>query len=105
MTASNTAGGAARTATGATSFAPALSELLQAGLRYASAKASRKLEDWAADLNEFVASGGSATQAVVEGLKAELRGKNPVWAAVKGAWSGASPQGKLAIVLILLVAL
>ncbi len=104
MTASSTASGAATTATGATGFAPALSELLQAALRYATVKASRKLEHWAADLNDLVASGGPATQAVAEGLTAKLSGKNPVWAAIKGAWSGASLKAKLAVVLILLVA-
>jgi glycerol-3-phosphate acyltransferase PlsY len=52
-----------------------------------------------------VASGSPTTQAVVEGLKATLGGKNPVWAAIKGAWSRASLKLKLAVVLILLVTL
>jgi hypothetical protein len=70
-----------------------------------AAKASRKVEDWADDPNDFVASGGPATQAVFAGLGAKLRGKNPVWAAIKGAWSGARPQLKLAVVLILILTL
>ncbi|WP_327002550.1 hypothetical protein OHA72_46740 [Dactylosporangium sp. NBC_01737] len=105
MTASNTASGATKSAPVATSLAPALSDLREAALRYAAAKASRKVEDWADDLNDFVASRGPTTQAVFEGLKAKLRGKNPVWAAIKGAWSGASPALKLAVVLILTLAL
>jgi hypothetical protein len=103
MTASTTASGATKSAPAATSLASALSDLRRAALRYATAKASRKVEDWADDLNDFVASGGPTTQAVFEGLKAMLRGKNPVWAAIKGAWSGASPGLKLAVVLVMVL--
>ncbi|WP_426505518.1 hypothetical protein ACPPVO_47525 [Dactylosporangium sp. McL0621] len=105
MTAANTASGATKSAPGATSLASALSDLREAALGYATAKASRKMEDWADDLNDVVASRGSTTQAVFEGLKAKLRGKNPVWAALKGAWSGTSPEVKLAVVLILILML
>src|SRR3954467_1837650 len=105
MTASNTASGATKSAPVATILAAALSDLRDAALRYATAKASRKVEDWAEDLNDFVASEGPTTQAVFEGVKAKLRGKNPVWAAIKGAWSGASPELKLAVVLILTLTL
>ncbi|TDO68382.1 hypothetical protein EV651_102301 [Kribbella sp. VKM Ac-2571] len=103
MTVSNTAIGATKSAPAATSLAPALSDLQEAALLYATAKVSRKVEDWADGLNDFVASGGPTTQAVFAGLGAMLRGKNPVWAAIKGAWSGASPQLKLAVVLILIL--
>src|SRR3954447_10585150 len=105
MTASNTVGGATRSAPVATNLSAALSDLRDAALRYATVKASRKVEDWAEDLNELVASGGPTTQAVFEGVKAKLRGKNPVWAAIRGAWSGASPKLKLAVVLILILTL
>jgi hypothetical protein len=105
MTASNTASGATKSAPVATSLAPALSDLREAALRYATAKASRKVEDWADHLDEFVARGGPITHAVFEGLKAKLRGMNPVWAAIKGAWSGASAGLKLAVVLILILTL
>jgi len=104
MTASNTASGA-KSACVATSLAPALRDLQEAALRYATAKASRKAEDWADDLNNFAASRGPITQAVFEGLKAKLLGKSPVWAAIKGAWSGTSPQLKLAVLLILILML
>lgn len=105
MTASNAAGGAIRSAPVAASLAPALRGLREAALRYATAKASRKVQDWADDLNDFVAGRGSTTQAVFEGLKAKLRGKNPVWAAIKGAWSGTSTELKLAVVLIVVLTL
>jgi hypothetical protein len=105
MTASNTASGATKSAPVSMSLTAALGDLRDAALRYAAVKASRKVEDWAEDLREFVASGGPATQAVFEGVKAKLQGKNPVWGAIKGAWSGASPQLKLAVVLILILTL
>ncbi|MER7284019.1 hypothetical protein ABT369_57385 [Dactylosporangium sp. NPDC000244] len=105
MTPSSTATGATKGAPAATSLAPALSDLREAALQYATAKASRKVEHWADDLNDFVASRGPTTQAVFEGLKAKLLGKNPVWAAIKGAWSGTSPEVKLAVVLILILTL
>ena len=105
MTASNTASDATKSAPVATSLAPALGDLREAALLYAIAKASRKVEDWADDLNDFVASGGPTTQAVAGGLKAMLLGKNPVWAAIKGAWSGASTGLKLAVLLILILTL
>jgi hypothetical protein len=105
MTESNTASGATMSASVATSLAPALSDLREAALQYATAKASRKVEDWADDLNDFVASGGPIMQSVFDGLHAKLRGNSPVWAAIKGAWSGASPKLKLAVVLILILTL
>jgi hypothetical protein len=105
MTASNTASGAAKSVTVATSLAPALGNLRDAALRYAAAKASRKLGDWADDLNDFVANASPTMRAVVEGLRAKPLGKNPVWAAIKGAWSAASFEQKLAVVLILIMAL
>ncbi|WP_432941548.1 hypothetical protein ACQPXM_33835 [Kribbella sp. CA-253562] len=105
MTAPNTASGATNSASVATSLAPALSDLREASLRYATVKASRKVEDWADDLRGFAATGGPATQAAFAGLQAKLRGNNPVWAAIKGAWSGASPWLKLAVVLILILTL
>lgn len=104
MTASNTASGAKSAAT-ATSLASALRDLQEAALRYAAAKVSRKVEDWADDLNDFAASRGPTTQAVFEGLKAKLRGTNPVWAAIKGAWSGTSLELKLAVLLVLILTL
>ena len=68
MTASTTASVATKSAPVATSLAPALSDLREAALQYAVAKASRKVEDWADDLSDFVAGGGPTTQAVAGGL-------------------------------------
>jgi len=94
---------ASNTDGGPTSLAPALSDLGRAALRYATAKVSRKLEDWADELSDLVTSGGPIAQAVFQGLAAKLLGKNPVWAAIKGAWSGASPWLRVTVVLLLVL--
>jgi hypothetical protein len=45
-----------------------------------------------------LAEGGAANKAGAEGLKAGLHGKNPVWAAVGGAWQSGTPVVRAAIV-------
>lgn len=46
-----------------------------------------------------VAEGGDAKQqAGARGIQAGLQGKNPVWAAIKGAWTGGGTKVKMAIV-------
>jgi hypothetical protein len=63
------------------------------------------------DVADDVAEGGDArTQAGVRGVQAGLHGTNPVWAAIKGAWTGGGPGVRTAIVVagvavILLLAL
>ena len=42
--------------------------------------------------------GGATRKAGAEGVKASLHGKNPVWAAVKGAWEAGTPVVRAAIV-------
>jgi hypothetical protein len=79
--------------------------VLEATLQKVTAKASQKTEDWSRDLESVAASGGAAGQAGLRGATAELHGKNPIWAAVKGAWSGASVKLKLAAVLFLVLLL
>lgn len=49
-------------------------------------------------LDEAGSTGGATQQAGARGLLAGLRGKNPVWAAVKGAWSGGGATVRAAIV-------
>jgi hypothetical protein len=105
MTATNTATGPTKSVPVATSLVRAMGDLRDAALRYAAAKASRKIGHWADDLNDVLATGSPITRAVVEGLQAKLLGKNPVWAAIKGAWSAASFNQKLAVVLTLIVML
>jgi hypothetical protein len=88
-----------------TTPASAVRDVLEATLHKMTAKASQKTEDWSRDLEAVAASGGAKAQAGLRGAKAELQGKNPVWAAVKGAWNGASVKLKLAAVLLLVLLL
>src|SRR6476659_1908860 len=44
-----------------------------------------------AGLDELAEGGGAKEKAGAEGVKAGLHGKNPVWAAVKGARQGGTP--------------
>lgn len=89
----------------------AFSDVMSAALGVVAAK----VDDWTAKLNA-VATGGDASDAVdnvaddlaeggnakhqagVRGVQAGLVGKNPVWAAIKGAWTGGSTAVKVAIV-------
>ena len=117
---------AATTSTNTASISPltpggAFSEVISSALGVVSAKVddwTDKLEDVAAGKEEAVGKladdlaegGGAKEQAAVRAVEAELVGKNPVWAAVKGAWSGAGTGVKVAIVaavvaLVLLVVL
>ena len=74
---------AARTSRPSDSPAAAFTRVVTTSLEYAMAKAS---------------GGGARQQAGVKGVQAGLRGKNPVWAAIKGAWSGGGEMVKAAIV-------
>jgi hypothetical protein len=49
-------------------------------------------------LDAVAESGGAAQAAGAEGIKAGLHGKNPAWAAVRGAWNAGSPAVRAAIV-------
>jgi hypothetical protein len=42
--------------------------------------------------------GGAQRQAGVRGVQAGLLGKNPVWAAIKGAWTGGGTAVRVAVV-------
>lgn len=75
-----------------------------------------KVDDWTHKLNGVAAGAGGATarvddvaddlaeggnaqrQAGVRGVQAGLLGKNPVWAAIKGAWTGGGTAVKAAVV-------
>ena len=81
----------------------------------AAAKLSGTVDDWTDRLND-VASGsrhgladatgaaGAKGQAVAAGATAAVTGKNPLWAALNGAWSGASTGVKATIVAALVAA-
>lgn len=105
MTSSAVAGGAVEGASVSADLAPAFGRLVGALLQATAVKLSHKTDEWIREMDEFAASEGATVQAGYEGLKARLRGKNPAWAALKGAWSGASVQLRLAAVLILVLVL
>jgi len=99
--------------------AGAFTSVLNAAVGSASAKLEQRVGGWADKLND-VATGGDASgglpaladkgldelsegggakqKAGAEGVKAGLHGKNPVWAAIKGAWQGGTPVVRAAIV-------
>lgn len=99
--------------------AGAFASVLNAAVGSAAAKLERTVGTWADKLDEVaggggpsggvaaladagldaLADGGGAGQkAGVEGVKASLHGKNPVWAAVKGAWQAGTPVVRAAVV-------
>ena len=49
-------------------------------------------------LDELAEGGGAKQKAGAEGVKAGLHGRNPVWAAIKGAWQGGTSAVRAAIV-------
>ena len=51
-----------------------------------------------AGLDDLGEGGGAKQTAGAAGAKAGLHGKNPFWAAVKGAWRGGTPVVRAAIV-------
>ncbi|HEX3336077.1 MAG TPA: hypothetical protein VHS54_06405 [Jatrophihabitans sp.] len=97
--------GASRAEPAATAAGSALRDVLEASLHYLNGKVAQKTERWAAQLDEQEATRGSAEQAGYEGIKAGLQGRNPIWAAIKGAWAGASGPLKLVAVLFLVLVL
>lgn len=105
MTASEVAGDTVERASFSSDLAPALGRLAEAALQAAAAKLSHKVDDWIRKIEEYAASEGATGRAALEGLKAHLLGKNPVWAAMKGAWWGASVPLRVIAVLVLLLGL
>jgi len=99
--------------------AGAFTSVLSAVVGIAAAKLERKVVVWSDKLNG-VASGGSSSEGLAaladegldelaegagaaekagaEGAKAVLHGKNPIWAAIKGAWQAGTPGVRAAII-------
>jgi hypothetical protein len=76
----------------------AFSRVVTTAVEYAVAKASRTVDAWTHQLTKEAEEAGATQRAGVRGAQAALRGENPVWAAVKGAWSGSTAAVKAAIV-------
>ena len=114
-TTTTTTTGAAR----AVSPAGAFTSVLSAAVQGAAASLEHTVESWTAKLNgvaggsdvsdglvsladegldELAKGGGAKEKAGAEGLKAKLEGKNPLRAAIAGAWSAGTPVVRAAIV-------
>lgn len=99
--------------------AAAFTSVLNAAVGSAAAKLERKATDWTDKLNDIAGghdtsaalteladegldevadAGGVKEKAGAEGVKASLHGKNPIWAAIKGAWEAGTPVVKAAII-------
>jgi len=99
-------------------------DALNSTLGGATAKLSSKVDEWTDRLNDVASGtarklyseigeqaakgledatgdGGAKEQAITEGVAASLRGKNPFWASLKGAWSGGNAFVRAAIVTAL----
>ena len=110
------------TASPSSSPGAAFSQVLSAAVDFAVSKATQATEGWTEKLNHIASGGGpesddgsggglvddmlekgadgedAKTQAGLKGAQAAMQGKNPVWAAIKGAWAGGSVAVKAALV-------
>jgi hypothetical protein len=78
-------------------------ELVQAGVAYLAARVTKAITDAADGLDQLVTPHGALEHATVSGVQAAVAGQNPLWAAVKGAWSGGTITTRV-IMLLLAVA-
>jgi hypothetical protein len=105
MTATGVAGTRVERDSVSSALAPALGRLTEAARQAATAELSHLADRWNRGIEEHAASEGAAGRAGYEGIRAYLLGKNPVWAALKGAWTGASVRLRVAAVLVLVLVL
>ena len=49
-------------------------------------------------IDALAEGGGAKEKAGAEGIKAGLHGRNPIWAAIKGAWEAGTPAVRAAII-------
>ncbi len=73
---------------------------MQAGVAYVAARAAKAIEDAADGLDQLVTPNGPLEHATVSGIQAAVAGQNPLWAAVKGAWSGGTITTRVVMVLL-----
>ena len=81
----------------ADSPAGAFTSILNAAVGNAAASLEQKAAGWA-DKLDGIAGGGTKEKAGAAGVKAVVRGKNPVWAVIKGAWQAGTPAVRAAII-------
>jgi len=94
---SSTARPATEGARTADSPAGAFTSILNTAVGTAASSLERKVGGWA-DRLEGVSGGGAKEKAGAAGVTAVVRGKNPVWAVIKGAWEAGTPAVRAAII-------
>jgi hypothetical protein len=83
----------------------AFARVVSTAVEYGVAKASRTADGLTRKLTTGAEEAGAPQRAGLRGAQAALEGKNPVWAAVKGAWSGGTATVRAAIVTALVTLL
>jgi hypothetical protein len=78
--------------------ADAFTRVLSTAVEYGVAKVSRTAGAVTQKVTTGADEAGAPQRAGLAGAQAALRGDNPVWAAIKGAWSGSTAAVKAAIV-------
>jgi hypothetical protein len=61
---------------------------------------AKATEDSADGLDRLLAPRGPLEHATVSGIQAAVAGQNPLWAAVKGAWSSGTVKTRIVMVLL-----
>ena len=56
-------------------------------------------------IDALAEGGGAKEKAGAEGIKAGLHGRNPIWAAIKGAWKAGTPAVRAAIISAVVAAI
>ena len=105
MTATVGAESAARTSPPSATPGAAFTRVVSTAVEYGVARASRTADALTRKLATGADEAGAPQRAGLAGAQAALRGDNPVWAAIKGAWSGGTATVKAAIVAALVALL
>jgi hypothetical protein len=95
-----TAAGTEHTTNAPASSSPgaAFARVVSTAVEYGAARTSHTVDAWTQKLTKGADEAGASQRAGLRGAQAALRGENPVWAAIKGAWTGSTVAVKAAIV-------
>lgn len=96
-------GATAATDTGAPTAGERLRDVAVALVDRLAAAAVAKVDEVADRLEDVTAQGGVGASAAVRGGLAALQGRNPVWAAIKGAVAAMSTTTTVLVALLLIV--
>jgi hypothetical protein len=78
---------------------------VQAGVTYIAARTAKAIKDSTAGLDRLVTPRSPLEHAAVSGIQAAVEGRNPLWAAVKGAWSHGTVTTRVVMILLAVVLL